>query len=1132
MIRLKHRSGAVKPLPWLLVAVMLVLSAVTASAAGGRSEIVGDLLLRFNDCSNPDHKGPHTTFMVHDPVTERMTELDVSGMDASELKPGRKVRVSGGFVRGAAAGDHPHAVRVMKAEQVVLEEGAQGDAGAAEPVAAAGGTAPEVANAATLTELRCLLIFANTADTAAEVAKITKVQGILFTDSANVSAAIESATYGHYKLTHSRTVTVELPSVTASTTSDSTMENAMVAALPAAFTALGLTYNAADYDRLLLFLPNGTTGTTTAYGYLGGATPIRTVYSYAWTGTTFDGFVHELGHNFGLMHSSLGTEVYGDKTCVMGYSYLNRGNNSATYSAPKKVQKNWLAPYPGSHANLTQDATYDIYPISINPGTTPGMRVVQLSGTNYYISYRRYLPPYAWIRDTALGDKVYVHTCASINDYSYREKDMSLSGTYAAGTTNIIFERYGPSNQYATVSFDLADGNTKPVANAASVSVQSGASLGITLTGSDADNNTLTYSVVLNPTHGSLSGSAPNLTYTPSGGYTGADSFVFKVNDGRISSFATVSITVTPGNAAPVAANQSVAVFHNTAQPITLSATDADGNNLTYAVVAGPAHGVLSGSAPDLTYTPAIGYAGSDSFTFKANDGIADSNTATVSITVASGPNLAPTVSAGSDVTVALGAASAWTPAAMATEPAIWLDADRADSVTIISGKVSQWNDRSKHGRNVAQSNANVRPIYNPTGWSNGKGQMQFDVYAAPKTQSLGRSVTSDGISGSAYTLFVVVDARSLDSEEWISTHIDTNGKENRYQMNNNGIKVRSDASNGGSATASYVAGEQMLQFTLAASSSEVRRNGTQVAANSGTYTPAALTGNFSINGRNPVDGHAGMTGDIAEFIFLAENPDQATREKIEGYLAHKWGLAGNLPNNHPYLSGPPGSPGVLVNLDGTAMDPESDFMTSSWNVVSGPASVTFGSASSLETTATFTQAGTYVLRLTVNDGYNEVVDEVTITVDPTPPAAYTSWAGGLFANAFSQKGVNQDPDGDGVSNLMEFAFGMDPTKGDRRAAAANGAVHGMPFTLTHGDGSAFDYVFVRRVNHGTSGSLSYTAQFSSDLVTFYDSPETPAWVADSTADPAYEVAKVPYTDPLPNGQKAIFARVKLVPVP
>jgi ABC-type Fe3+-hydroxamate transport system substrate-binding protein len=91
--------------------------------------------------------------------------------------------------------------------------------------------------------------------------------------------------------------------------------------------------------------------------------------------------------------------------------------------------------------------------------------------------------------------------------------------------------------------------------------------------------------------------------------------------------------TVT-ANTAPLATAQSVTTAEDTAVAITLAGTDADGNPLTYAVAAGPAHGSLSGSAPNLSYTPTASYYGSDSFTFTVNDGTVDSATATVSITV------------------------------------------------------------------------------------------------------------------------------------------------------------------------------------------------------------------------------------------------------------------------------------------------------------------------------------------------------------------------------------------------------------------------------------------------------------------------------------------------------------------
>lgn len=85
----------------------------------------------------------------------------------------------------------------------------------------------------------------------------------------------------------------------------------------------------------------------------------------------------------------------------------------------------------------------------------------------------------------------------------------------------------------------------------------------------------------------------------------------------------------------PAAMDQPVAVTEDTAQPITLVATDADGDPLTFTIETQPAHGTLSGSGAAVTYTPVAEYNGPDSFTFKVNDGTLDSATATVSITVA-----------------------------------------------------------------------------------------------------------------------------------------------------------------------------------------------------------------------------------------------------------------------------------------------------------------------------------------------------------------------------------------------------------------------------------------------------------------------------------------------------------------
>jgi hypothetical protein len=87
-------------------------------------------------------------------------------------------------------------------------------------------------------------------------------------------------------------------------------------------------------------------------------------------------------------------------------------------------------------------------------------------------------------------------------------------------------------------------------------------------------------------------------------------------------------------NDAPVAHDQAVATDEDIALPITLTATDVEGDALTFTIVASPAHGVLTGTGANVTYTPAPDYHGPDSFTFTANDGQVDSNTATIAITV------------------------------------------------------------------------------------------------------------------------------------------------------------------------------------------------------------------------------------------------------------------------------------------------------------------------------------------------------------------------------------------------------------------------------------------------------------------------------------------------------------------
>src|SRR5439155_668994 len=123
---------------------------------------------------------------------------------------------------------------------------------------------------------------------------------------------------------------------------------------------------------------------------------------------------------------------------------------------------------------------------------------------------------------------------------------------------------------------------------------------------------------------------------------------------------ATVNITVTAVNDAPVAANDAFATDEDTPLNgnVLTNDSDVDGNTLTASVVANPAHGTVTmGANGAFTYTPAANYNGADSFTYRASDGSLTSALATVNITVIA-VNDAPVVDAGPDLTVNLPAAA------------------------------------------------------------------------------------------------------------------------------------------------------------------------------------------------------------------------------------------------------------------------------------------------------------------------------------------------------------------------------------------------------------------------------------------------------------------------------------------
>ena len=204
----------------------------------------------------------------------------------------------------------------------------------------------------------------------------------------------------------------------------------------------------------------------------------------------------------------------------------------------------------------------------------------------------------------------------------------------------------------ATVNITVNAVNDAPVATNDAYNTNEDAALNIAATGvlgndTDVDGDPLTAVLVTGPTNGNLTLNPDgSFLYTPNANFFGVDSFTYQVNDGTVNSnVATVSINVAPVNDAPVANTDSYTTNMNTALIVPAATgvlnndTDIDGDPLTvFTIITGPANGSLILNADgSFTYTPNMGYSGPDSFSYQASDGTANSNTATVNLTVNAG---------------------------------------------------------------------------------------------------------------------------------------------------------------------------------------------------------------------------------------------------------------------------------------------------------------------------------------------------------------------------------------------------------------------------------------------------------------------------------------------------------------
>jgi len=528
----------------------------------------------------------------------------------------------------------------------------------------------------------------------------------------------------------------------------------------------------------------------------------------------------------------------------------------------------------------------------------------------------------------------------AVSDDELPAGTLSVTWSVANGTGNVTFTHV--HTQVTVASFDApgvyvlrltaSDGaltnsdqvvvtvnreNHAPVALSQSTTNLEDQVQAIILQGEDADGDSLTYAVVSPPAYGQLTGTPPNLSYTPTADYNGEDRFTFKVLDGALeSAIVTNFIHILPVNDPPVADAQTVIGAEDGTMTVALSGSDVEGSQLTFTILTPPTNGVLVvlPGTNTYAYTPGTNFSGSDSFSFIASDGEITSSPGAISIVVAA-VNDAPDVIAGEDQTISLPA----NPVALSGQV-------NDDNFSGLGDILIRWSKVNGPGT-VTFANA-----------TNENTTASFD---APGIYVL-RLTADDGFFVSWDELVMTVNAPPV-------------------------VRAGPELTNNFPASvglAGYVSDDALpTNGLLTTSWSKLNGPGTVIFDDpSGTNTTATFSqgGLYELR-LTATDGLVATHDDVRVVINLAPLVD-----------------AGSDQTNSA----------LQATLTATANDdglPQGSSLATAWTKASGPGDVVFAAATNLATTVTFSSSGVYALSFAATDGLATNTDEVVIVANAAP---------------------------------------------------------------------------------------------------------------------------------------------------
>lgn len=250
-----------------------------------------------------------------------------------------------------------------------------------------------------------------------------------------------------------------------------------------------------------------------------------------------------------------------------------------------------------------------------------------------------------------------------------------------------------------------------------------------------------------------------------------------------------------------------------------------------------------------------------------------------------------------------------WTPKAVSTS--IWLDAADSTTITLNGSNVSQWSDKSGNSRHISQGTAASQPTYAATGL-NGQGLITFD---GSNDILLNASVGANGINNfTIISVFRLITGTGDDIPICIGETNAVGGCRGFYR-NTGGTTM----SFGGwqydvvGSAYSYDIGGDHHIFGLAnpklarPDNAILMRDGLTTTYSTSGGDLVAATNGFSVGSlRGTLVSSFYTNMSVAEIVVFYSTITTEVRQKLEGYLAWKWGLQSKLPAGHPYKDSPP----------------------------------------------------------------------------------------------------------------------------------------------------------------------------------------------------------------------------------